>query len=491
MRPPVSDPAPPRRNGSLDVFVSYAHEDADMALQITLRLRSCGFSVFIDDDLPGGAPRAARHAAAAARARVVLLVWSWAAKTSDFDLREVDAAKAAGTLLPVTIDDAPFSAWFRALRVRPLVRDGKWDEKCFQQLRRDIFMRCGRNAPAEGARSDSPMARDLPAPGTYYGRDYQARGARAEESAGSIGSGHPDAGTTRTALVHAIQALRLPGTWLLDEAPATVLARARKYAAAWPYDPVGLIDLAVPGVTDSFLIIWAEHLELAARDGPSQEIRFGALIDNEVTVDSTGPGYRASIRVAGDILLPVTGKQQITLLYETLYSVREELTWRVSVLPRHAFEEAVSNQPGGRSPAAAPAVRGHHCRVFLCHSSGDKPAVRELYRRLREKGFDPWFDEEKLKPGQDWEYEIATAVRAVDLVIVCLSKGSVGKSGYVQKEIRMVLNLADEQPEGKTFLIPARLEECEVPRQLAKWQWVDLFDPRGYSRLLSAIMERR
>jgi len=33
-------------------------------------------------------------------------------------------------------------------------------------------------------------------------------------------------------------------------------------------------------------------------------------------------------------------------------------------------------------------------RVFLCHSSQDKPIVRELYQRLLAEGWiDPWLDE--------------------------------------------------------------------------------------------------
>ena len=40
-------------------------------------------------------------------------------------------------------------------------------------------------------------------------------------------------------------------------------------------------------------------------------------------------------------------------------------------------------------------------RVFLCHSSQDKPIVRELYQRLNAEGWiDPWLDEEKLLPGR-------------------------------------------------------------------------------------------
>ncbi|MBI5839508.1 MAG: toll/interleukin-1 receptor domain-containing protein [Chloroflexi bacterium] len=43
-------------------------------------------------------------------------------------------------------------------------------------------------------------------------------------------------------------------------------------------------------------------------------------------------------------------------------------------------------------------------RVFLCHASQDKPIVRELYQRLNAEGWiDPWLDEEKLLPGQDWD----------------------------------------------------------------------------------------
>ena len=42
-------------------------------------------------------------------------------------------------------------------------------------------------------------------------------------------------------------------------------------------------------------------------------------------------------------------------------------------------------------------------RVFLCHASHDKPAVRDLYFRLREYGVYPWLDEVDILPDQDWE----------------------------------------------------------------------------------------
>lgn len=115
-------------------------------------------------------------------------------------------------------------------------------------------------------------------------------------------------------------------------------------------------------------------------------------------------------------------------------------------------------------------------RVFLCHSSQDKPIVRELYQRLLAEGWiDPWLDEEKILPGQNWDLEINKAVEKSEVVIVFLSKKSVSKEGYVQKEIKKILDIADEKPEETLFVIPLRLDDCQIPSRLAKWQYEDYF----------------
>lgn len=129
-------------------------------------------------------------------------------------------------------------------------------------------------------------------------------------------------------------------------------------------------------------------------------------------------------------------------------------------------------------------------RIFLCHSSGDKPAVREFYGRLSSDGMEPWFDEEDLLPGQDWAFEIHRAVSASDVVIVCLSRRSITKAGYVQKEIKVALDIADEQPEDAIFLIPVKLEECDVPARLRRWHWVNLYEELGYQRLMRSLRVR-
>jgi hypothetical protein len=137
--------------------------------------------------------------------------------------------------------------------------------------------------------------------------------------------------------------------------------------------------------------------------------------------------------------------------------------------------------------------REHHVqapdsrRIFLCHSSEDKNVVRQLYHHLLADGLNPWLDEQDILPGQDWEREIAKAVRSSAVVLVCLSQIAANKTGYIQKEIRYALDVAAEQPEGTIFMIPVRLEECDVPDRLRQWQWVNLFDENGYRLILKAL----
>ena len=129
-------------------------------------------------------------------------------------------------------------------------------------------------------------------------------------------------------------------------------------------------------------------------------------------------------------------------------------------------------------------------KVFICHSSDDKAAVRALYKKLVAQGVNTWLDEEKLLPGQDWQLEIPGALESSDAVLVCLSPSSIKKEGYVQKEIKFALDKAKEKPEGTIFIIPVRLRECDIPKQLRQWQWVDLFEDVGYDRLIRSLTER-
>jgi hypothetical protein len=143
---------------------------------------------------------------------------------------------------------------------------------------------------------------------------------------------------------------------------------------------------------------------------------------------------------------------------------------------------------GGTGPPVPSPARG--LVVFLCHCSEDKPAVRQIDLRLKADGFQPWLDEDDIFPARLWDREIKQGLQASHAVVVCLSKTFERKEGYVQKELRFALDLAQEKLDNAVFLIPLRLEECEIPPSLAKLHFIDWFKPDGHERLLRVLSER-
>ena len=127
--------------------------------------------------------------------------------------------------------------------------------------------------------------------------------------------------------------------------------------------------------------------------------------------------------------------------------------------------------------------------IFLIYAHSDKKAVRKLYKCLAQNRMHAWLDEKDLLPGQNWKHEIRHAILRSDVVIVCLSRQFNKQGGFRHEELKIALQKAKAFPEGEIFLIPARLEKCDMPVPLRQWQRVDLFEPDGYKNLLSALKE--
>lgn len=115
-------------------------------------------------------------------------------------------------------------------------------------------------------------------------------------------------------------------------------------------------------------------------------------------------------------------------------------------------------------------------RVFLAYADEDRAQVKRLYTELQKAGFEPWMDQEKLVPGQNWPRAIERAIELSDFFLGCFSRRSAVKRGHFQCELRYALDVAARVPLEDVFLVPLRLDNCEVPRQIAtKTQYVDLF----------------
>ncbi|MBV8570484.1 MAG: TIR domain-containing protein [Acidobacteriaceae bacterium] len=129
-------------------------------------------------------------------------------------------------------------------------------------------------------------------------------------------------------------------------------------------------------------------------------------------------------------------------------------------------------------------------RAFLAYAEEDRAEVRRLFSALQEAGFEPWMDQERLLPGQNWPLAIERAIDTSDFFLCCFSQRSITKRGYFQSELEYALGVASRVPAEEIFFVPIRLDECEVPRQIArKVQYVDMFPDwqRGVDHLLQAL----
>ena len=125
--------------------------------------------------------------------------------------------------------------------------------------------------------------------------------------------------------------------------------------------------------------------------------------------------------------------------------------------------------------------------LFLSYAREDGKQVESLYDRLEAAGFRPWMDRRDLLPGQVWESRILQAVREATVFITCLSRHSINKRGFLQKEIKTALDEWQKKLESDIYLIPLRLAECELPPSLQKFQCFDLFVKESWDHLCRAL----
>lgn len=139
-------------------------------------------------------------------------------------------------------------------------------------------------------------------------------------------------------------------------------------------------------------------------------------------------------------------------------------------------------------------TQNRRLRVFLCYASQDKSTVRELHQRLSTEGWiDSWLDEDRLLLGEDWDIKIEKELESADIVLVFISEAAIKKTGYVQKELRVIYNISLYKPEDTIFVIPLRLEECQPPPRFRLWQWGDYFGERKentYQNLLRSLKQK-
>lgn len=126
-------------------------------------------------------------------------------------------------------------------------------------------------------------------------------------------------------------------------------------------------------------------------------------------------------------------------------------------------------------------------KSFLSYPSEQRNIARALYDFLCLIGIRPWFDQESLIAGQDWDRERKAAQRAADLTFLVLSPETISRPGVIQREVKEILDILESKPLGHTFLVSLRTRDINVPPELGKYQYIDFFRSGWDAKVARAV----
>lgn len=133
-------------------------------------------------------------------------------------------------------------------------------------------------------------------------------------------------------------------------------------------------------------------------------------------------------------------------------------------------------------------MRSDH--IFISYAKEDARVAEAVNDQLRVRGISTWIDVQSIRGGQNWQQAISDAIASSRYFLLLMSNHSVSKVGYCQKEIRLALKALELYPYDKVFLIPVRLDPCDVKEPaLKELHYIDLFPSflDGIERICEAI----
>jgi hypothetical protein len=127
-------------------------------------------------------------------------------------------------------------------------------------------------------------------------------------------------------------------------------------------------------------------------------------------------------------------------------------------------------------------------KVFVSHSSKDKPFARRLGNDLKQYGADVWIDECEINIGDSLIEKISQGIMESNYLIVILSSNSVN-AAWVKKEVEIALY---REINGKNIcVLPCLLDNSELPIFLQGKLYADFRDKSKYvgsrTKLIKAI----
>jgi len=175
--------------------------------------------------------------------------------------------------------------------------------------------------------------------------------------------------------------------------------------------------------------------------------------------------------------------------YENLHGILTQiqsldLVWNkdIPALMKPTAKHSVNRNPHKRKQ---PTPRD----AFICYAREDFDTVMSFVTSLKDRGITVWMDTFDLIPGDKWDDKIEVEMEYCDYLLAFISHTSCNKIGFLNKELNMAFDQYSLRPEGTRYIIPIRLDGCDIPRRFKSIHTVDISEDGCVEKVVRAIKE--
>lgn len=127
----------------------------------------------------------------------------------------------------------------------------------------------------------------------------------------------------------------------------------------------------------------------------------------------------------------------------------------------------MTDKPPDKPDTTSEKKRERGFDIFISHASEDTELARSLRDALSGRGVKCWFDDEDLKPGENWSQTLREAIDRSQMCLLVLSKASVASKPWISREWSLIQSSAWER--DNLAILPVLLDRVEAPTFLRRW----------------------
>lgn len=109
-------------------------------------------------------------------------------------------------------------------------------------------------------------------------------------------------------------------------------------------------------------------------------------------------------------------------------------------------------------------------RLFISYGHKESEICKRIYQALKDRGHQPWFDEDQIRFGHDWRERLANGIEASNSVVACLSQYSTREKGVCLDELAISVGVKGGN------IVSILLDDVNPPSAVSHRQWLDMRD---------------